>query len=47
MADEEFATVQHGALENAIATIVIVLTILWLARRPARLDCRCVSQSVR
>src|SRR4029077_12040085 len=37
MADEEFATVQHGALENAIATIVIVLTILWLALKSARL----------
>src|SRR5262245_29511590 len=37
MADEEFATVQHGALENAIGTIVIVLTILWLALKSARL----------
>ena len=37
MADEEFATVQHGALENAIATIIIVLTILWLALKSARL----------
>src|SRR6516225_11081377 len=37
MADEEFATVQHGALANAIATIVIVLTILWLALKSARL----------
>ena len=37
MADEEFATVQHGAVANAIATIVIVLTILWLALKSARL----------
>src|SRR5215467_9445739 len=37
MADEEFATVRHGALTNAIATIVIVLTILWLALKSARL----------
>src|SRR5262249_22015082 len=37
MADEEFATVQHGALENAIGTIIIVLTILWLALKSARL----------
>jgi hypothetical protein len=37
MADEEFATVQQGALENAIGTIVIVLTILWLALKSARI----------
>ena len=37
MADEEFATVRHGALVNAIATIIIVLTILWLALKSARL----------
>src|SRR5262249_49457387 len=37
MADEEFATVQHGALANAIGTIIIVLTILWLALKSARL----------
>ncbi|MFY9600076.1 MAG: MMPL family transporter [Pseudolabrys sp.] len=37
MADEEFATVQEGALTNAIATIVIVLTILWLALKSARI----------
>jgi hopanoid biosynthesis associated RND transporter like protein HpnN len=37
MADEEFATVQQGALENAIGTIIIVLTILWLALKSARL----------
>ena len=37
MADEEFATVQQGALANAIGTIVIVLTILWLALKSARI----------
>ena len=31
MADEEFGSVQDGALENAIGTIIVVLTILWLA----------------
>jgi uncharacterized protein len=37
MADEEFATVQQGALANAIGTIIIVLTILWLALKSARI----------
>ena len=37
MADEEFATVQDGALVNATGTIVIVLTILWLALKSARI----------
>ncbi|HMJ44211.1 MAG TPA: MMPL family transporter [Pseudolabrys sp.] len=37
MADEEFATVQQGALENGIGTLIIVLTILWLALKSARL----------
>ena len=37
MADEEFASVQQGALTNAIGTIIIVLTILWLALKSARL----------
>ncbi len=37
MADEEFATVQQGALANAIGTVVIVLTILWLALKSARI----------
>src|SRR5690349_11027306 len=37
MADEEFATVQQGALENALATIIIVLVILWLALKSARI----------
>ena len=31
LADEEFATVADGALVNGIATILIVLVILWLA----------------
>ena len=33
MADDEFGTLQDGALVNAIGTIVIVLIILWLALR--------------
>ena len=37
MADEEFATVQDGALENAIGTVITVLVILWLALKSARL----------
>jgi hopanoid biosynthesis associated RND transporter like protein HpnN len=37
MADEEFATVQEGALVNGIGTILIVLTILWLALKSARI----------
>jgi hopanoid biosynthesis associated RND transporter like protein HpnN len=37
MADEEFATVQEGALVNGIGTIIIVLTILWLALKSARI----------
>ncbi len=37
IADEEFATVQEGALVNGIATILIVLTILWLALKSARI----------
>jgi hypothetical protein len=37
MADEEFGTVQEGALENAIGTIVVVLAILWLALRSPRI----------
>ena len=31
IADEEFATVQEGMVVNGIATVVIVLVILWLA----------------
>jgi len=37
MADEEFGSVQQGALVNGIATIVVVLTILWMALKSARL----------
>jgi uncharacterized protein len=37
MADEEFATVQQGALVNGLATIVIVLVILWMALKSARI----------
>ncbi len=37
IADEEFATVQDGALINGIGTIVIVLTILWLALKSTRI----------
>src|SRR5215470_3320688 len=33
IADEEFSTVQQGALVNSIATLLVVLTILWLALR--------------
>lgn len=37
MADEEFGSVQDGALENAIGTIIVVLTILWLALKSRRI----------
>src|SRR5262249_2190896 len=37
IADEEFSTVQQGALVNSIATLLVVLTILWLALRSGRL----------
>ncbi len=37
MADEEFATVQQGALINALGTIVVVLVILWLALKSGRI----------
>jgi hopanoid biosynthesis associated RND transporter like protein HpnN len=37
MADEEFGTVQKGAVGNIIGTIIIVLTILWLALRSPRI----------
>jgi uncharacterized protein len=33
IADEEYATLQEGAFLNTAATIVVVLTILWLALR--------------
>ena len=37
IADEEFGTVKEGAAVNAIGTIIIVLTILWLALKSARI----------
>jgi uncharacterized protein len=37
MADEEFSTVQHGAFVNAIGTTIIVLFILWMALKSARI----------
>jgi hopanoid biosynthesis associated RND transporter like protein HpnN len=37
LADEEFASVQDGALVNGIATLVVVLVILWLALRSAKM----------
>jgi uncharacterized protein len=33
IADEEYATLQEGAFVNTTATIIVVLTILWLALR--------------
>ena len=37
IADDEFATIADGALPNLIATIIVVLIILWLALRSARI----------
>jgi uncharacterized protein len=37
ISDEEYATLQEGAFVNTTATIVVVLTILWLALRSPRL----------
>ncbi len=37
IADEEYATLQEGAFVNTAVTIVVVLTILWLALRSSRL----------
>jgi hopanoid biosynthesis associated RND transporter like protein HpnN len=37
MADDEFGTVQEGALVNGIATILTVLLILWFALRSGRI----------
>jgi|SRR6185369_8626361 len=37
MADEEFATVQEGALVNTIGTVITVLVILWLALKSPRI----------
>jgi uncharacterized protein len=37
IADEEYATLNEGAFVNTTVTIVVVLTILWLALRSSRL----------
>jgi hopanoid biosynthesis associated RND transporter like protein HpnN len=37
MADEEFSTVQDGAVTNGIGTILVVLVILWLALHSAKI----------
>src|SRR5205085_2054350 len=37
IADEEFATVQEGMVVNGIATVVIVLVILWLALKSGKI----------
>ncbi|MGZ5827119.1 MAG: hopanoid transporter HpnN [Xanthobacteraceae bacterium] len=37
MADEEFGTIKEGALRNGLITVGIVLFILWMALRSARL----------
>jgi hopanoid biosynthesis associated RND transporter like protein HpnN len=37
IADEEFATVQDGAVRNGIGTVLIVLVILWLALRSVKI----------
>ncbi|WP_027550416.1 MMPL family transporter [Bradyrhizobium sp. Cp5.3] len=37
IANEEYATVQEGAVVNGIGTVVVVLLILWLALRSAKI----------
>ena len=37
MADEEFGTLQEGAVVNVVGTIIIVLVILWLALHSPRI----------
>jgi uncharacterized protein len=37
MGDQEFATVREGAVANGIGTIIVVLAILWLALKSARI----------
>ena len=37
IADQEFSTIQEGAVPNLIATVAIVLVILWLALRSLRI----------
>jgi uncharacterized protein len=37
LSDEEFASVEDGAVVNGIATLIVVLAILWLALRSKRM----------
>ncbi len=37
IADEEFATVQEGAVVNSIGAVILVLVILWLALKSGRI----------
>ena len=37
ISDEEYATLEEGAVVNTVGTIVVVLTILWLALRSPRI----------
>jgi len=37
ISDEEFATVKDGALVNSIATLIVVLAILWVALRSPKI----------
>ena len=37
ISDEEFRTIQDGAIPNAIGTVIVVLIILWLALRSAKI----------
>jgi hopanoid biosynthesis associated RND transporter like protein HpnN len=37
MADDEFGSIQEGAVGNAIATVAVVLLILWFALRSGRI----------
>lgn len=37
LADEEFASVEDGAIVNGIGTLIVVLAILWLALRSKRM----------
>jgi hopanoid biosynthesis associated RND transporter like protein HpnN len=37
ISDEEFSTIQQGALVNSVGTVIVVLVILWLALRSGRI----------
>ena len=37
ISDEEYATLEEGAFVNTTGTIIVVLTILWLALRSSRI----------